>query len=69
MFCPGVLSRRPAKTANGVGLFGLISSRCQKNIETFNVEVQRTGMDFTFKKLTRLCITKDRRFLAIGIIG
>ena len=43
MFCPGVLSRRTAKTANGVGLFGPITSR-QTNIETFNMEVQHTGI-------------------------
>ena len=44
MFCPGGLSRRTAKTANGVGLFGPITSRCQTNIETFNIEVQHTGI-------------------------
>ena len=44
MFCPGVLSRRTAKTANGVGLFGPITSRCQTSIETFNTEVQHTGI-------------------------
>ena len=41
MFCPGDLSRRTAKTANGVGLFGPITSR-QTNIEIFNIEVQHT---------------------------
>ena len=61
MLCPGGLSCQTAKTANGVGLFGMITSRCQTNIETFNIEVQ---------KLTRLCITQDRgRFLAIDVIG
>ena len=44
MFCPGVLSRRTAKTANGVGLFGPITSRCQTNIEAFYIEVQHTGI-------------------------
>ena len=44
VFCPGGLSRRTAKTANGVGLFGPITSRCQTNIETFNIEVQHTGI-------------------------
>ena len=44
MFCPGVLSRRTAKTADGVGLFDPITSRCQTNIETFNIEVQHTGI-------------------------
>ena len=44
MFCPGVLSHLTAKTANGVGLFGPITSRCQTNIETFNIEVQHTGI-------------------------
>ena len=60
MFCPGVLSRRTAKTANGVGLFGPITSRCQTNIETFNIEVQHTGI---------LPSAQDRRFLAIGVIS
>ena len=63
-----VLSRRTAKTANGVGLFGPITSRCQTNIETFNIEVQRTGI-LPLKELTRLQ-TQDRcRFLVIGVIG
>ena len=44
MFCPGVLSRRTSKTTNGVGLFGPITSRCQTIIETFNIEVQLTGI-------------------------
>ena len=44
MFCPGGLSRRTAKTANGVGLFGPITSRCLTNTGTFNMEVQRTGI-------------------------
>ena len=39
-----VLPRRTAKTANGVGLFGPITSRCQTNNETFNIEVQHTGI-------------------------
>ena len=30
-------------------------------------ERSSTNRDFTFKKLTRLCITQDRRFLAIGV--
>ena len=63
-----VLSRRTAKTANGVGLFGPITSRCQTNIETGSREVQHTGI-FYLQNLTRLCITQDRRFLAIGVIG
>ena len=66
MFCPGVLSRRTAKTANGVGLSGQITSRCQTNMETFNIEVQHTGI-LPSKKSTRLCITQDRRCLAIGV--
>ena len=44
MFCPGVLSSRTAKTANGVGLFGPIISRYRTNIETFNIEVEHTGI-------------------------
>ena len=44
MFCPGLLSRWTAKTENGVGLFGPITSRCQTNIETFNITVQHTGI-------------------------
>ena len=47
MCCPGVLSRRTAKTANGLGLFGpitVITSRCQTNIGAFNIEVQHTGI-------------------------
>ena len=68
MFLSRVLSRRTAKTANGVDLFGPINSRCQTNIETFNINVQ-AYRDFTFKKLTRLSITQDRRFLVIGVIG
>ena len=62
-----VLSRRTARTANGVGLFGPITSRFQTNIETFNIEVQHTGI--YLQNLTSLCITQDRRFLAIGVIG
>ena len=61
MFCPGGLSHRTARTANGVGLFGPITSRCQTKIETFNIEVQ-AYRDFAFKKLTRLCIIQDRSF-------
>ena len=60
MFCPGGLARRTAKTANGVGLFGPITSRFQTNIETFNIEVQHTGI---------LPSAQDRRFLAIGVIS
>ena len=63
-----VLSRRTAKTANGVGLFGPITSRFQTNIETFNIEVQHTGISY-LQNLTSLCITQERRFLAIGVIG
>ena len=59
MFCPRVLSHRTAKTANGVGLFAQVTSRCQTNIETFYIEVQHTGI---------LPSTQDRRFLAIGVI-
>ena len=44
MFCPRGLSRRTAKTANGVGLFGPITSRCQTNVENINIEVQHTGI-------------------------
>ena len=44
VFCPRCLSRRTAKTANGVGLFGPITSRCQTNIENINIEVQHTGI-------------------------
>ena len=68
MFCPGGLSRYTAKTANGVGSFGQITSHCQINIETFNIEVQHAGT-LPSGKLTRLCITQDCRFLAIGVIG
>ena len=48
-FVPG-LPHWTAKTANGVGLFAPITSRCQTNIETFSIEVQ-AYRDFTFKKL------------------
>ena len=44
MFCPGDLTCRTAKTANGVALFGPITSRCQTNIETFKIEVLHTGI-------------------------
>ena len=32
-------------------------------------KLSSTYRDFTFKKLTRLCITQDRRYLAIVVIG
>ena len=38
MFCPGGSSRRTAKTANGVGLFGPITSRCMFNIQGFYLQ-------------------------------
>ena len=64
MFCPGGLSRRSVKTANGVGLFGPIinTSHFQTNIETFNIEVQHTGI-LPSKKLTRLCVTQDLKIV------
>ena len=67
VFCPGVLSRRIAKTADGVGLFGPISSHFQTKIETFNIEVQHTGI--LPSKINSQKLTQDRRFLAIGVIG
>ena len=52
MFCPGDLSRRTAKTANGAGLFGPITGR-QTNIEIFNIEVQHTR-EFYLQKINSL---------------